>query len=104
MGKYKVQVEMEPGIILQIPHTCVGIDYYNLLNQDYKTVSTNKGNCCYWDVKTLIRMSFDDVAISLGYSLSNLDIYSSYRHLSTEGVSFEKFYPDKKLTHSAFFT
>ena len=31
--------------------------------------------------------------ISVGYLMSNLDIYSQMRHLSYEGISFEKFYP-----------
>ncbi len=40
--------------------------------------------------------------ISVGYLMSNLDIYSQMRHLSYEGISFEKFYPKRNFMQGAY--
>ena len=104
VGKCKVHMELEPGLLLQIPRENVHVELVNAYTQEHsmKSISTSKGKWCFFDVKAMLRFSFDNEALSLGYSFSNLDIYTNYRYLSFGGVSFSEFYPKAKPTHTIF--
>lgn len=102
--KFKVSLMVEPGLLLIIPHSGVYIKHVNSITNDSKTtyISTNQGDWCFWNVKTGIDFKFNECSITLGYGISNLDIYSSRRHLQVSKTLLGKFYPKKDLTHSLF--
>ena len=104
ISKVRVSLEGEAGLKMQIPTDIVSIDYCNVQTYDRKrTVKfTGKGNWCFWETKGLLRFGFQKLALSLGYSLSNLDIYTNYRKIKIENVPFSSFFPKKKMTHSFF--
>lgn len=80
------------------------IDYfnYNTFGSKSKYKSTNKGEWIFWSVKGGVNLSFTDIAIGVGYGISNLDIYSSRRFINVENVSLSDFYPEKRMPHSLF--
>ncbi len=95
----------EPGIMLQIPYQSVGIDYTTDGHKTkYTTVSTSKGQWCALDVRLGINVDVGPCGFSAGYVMSNLDIYSQYRHLSYRGESFRRFYPSKPFMKGAYLT
>lgn len=103
-GKYGVYLQAEPGVQLLIPYSYVKIDYINDETYiDYsERISSNKGNWCFWNLKSCILIRNNDVSFGLGYIISNLDVYSKRRTMKIENTSFDKFYPKTKLTHNAF--
>lgn len=104
LGAWKISLQTEPGIIVQVPYTFVDIDYIdrNTLEPYTKGRSAHASDWCFWDLRTMLRFSSDDVSISIGYGISNLDIYSSCRSMNVEGTSFNSIFPSKKLNHSIF--
>lgn len=104
ISKAKLSLEGEAGLKMQIPTDIVSVDYYNVQTYDRKrsVKLTGKGNWCFWETKGLLRLGFPKLALSLGYSLSNLDIYTNYRKMEVEHVPFSSFYPKRKMTHSFF--
>lgn len=93
----------EPGVMLNIPYCRVGIantTYWPETEYDY--VSTTKGQWFAFDMRLGVGLDIEGCSVSLGYVISNLDIYSQYRHLSYQGISFRDFYPKKSITHGAF--
>lgn len=104
LGKYAISFQGECGAQILIPHTGVYIDYfnYNTFGSKSKYKSTNKGEWIFWSVKGGVNLSFNDIAIGLGYGISNLDIYSSRRIINVENVSLSDFYPERRMTHSLF--
>jgi len=49
-----------------------------------------------------ISAKIDQLHATAGYLISNLDIYSQYRHLRYRGESFEQFYPVISSMQGAF--
>lgn len=95
----------EPGVMLNIPYQRVCIEKRNgLIVTDYDYVSTNKGQWLAVDIHLGINADIGPCGFSLGYMMSNLDIYSQYRHLSYNGVSFSKFYPKHHFMQGAYLT
>lgn len=93
----------EPGIMLNIPYRRVCLDLtYNWPATDYEYVSTNHGQWCAIDVRLGVFLNCGGFGISAGYMMSNFDIYSQSRHLSYQGQSFEKFYPDDNFMQGAY--
>ena len=87
-----------------IPYTFVDVDYIdrNTSVSYEKGRSAHASDWYFWDLRTMLRFSSDDIFIAVGYGISNLDIYSSCRSMSVEGTSFNSVYPSKKLNHSIF--
>lgn len=93
----------EPGIMLNVPYQRVCIESTpNWPTTDYDYVSTGKGQWFAMDLRVGIALEMGPCGLSAGYMMSNLDIYSQYRHLSYKGVSFEKFYPEKPFMQGAY--
>ncbi len=103
-GSWEMALQTEPGIMMQIPYTFVDINYIdrNTMRSYVKIKSTHAADWCFWDLRTMLRFSSDNTFISVGYGISNLDIYSSCRPMNVEGTSFNSVYPSKKLNHSIF--
>lgn len=95
----------EPGLMLNIPYTKVCIERsYNLQVVDYDYISTSKEQWLAVDVHLGVNADIGPCGFSVGYLMSNLDIYSHFRHLSYNGVSFSEFYPEKSFMQGAYLT
>ncbi|WP_154650178.1 hypothetical protein [Segatella paludivivens] len=103
-GSWEMGLQAEPGIMIQIPYTFVHIDYIdrNTYESYEKGRSAHASDWCFWDLRTMLRFSFNDAFFAVGYGISNLDVYSPCRSMSVEGTSFNSVYPSKKLNHSIF--
>ena len=103
-GSWDMGLQAEPGVMIQIPYTFVDVDYIdrNTSVSYEKGRSAHASDWYFWDLRTMLRFSSDDIFIAVGYGISNLDIYSSCRSMSVEGTSFNSVYPSKKLNHSIF--
>ena len=97
----------EPGVMLNIPYQRVCIESrHNGSATEYDYISTTKGQWLASDLRVGVSVSVsldsDQFGVSAGYMMSNLDVYSQYRHLSYKGVSFEKFYSRKPFMQGAY--
>ncbi len=93
----------EPGVMLNVPYSHVNIrQYRGWPNFEYKSVSTTKGQWFAMDLRLGIYANIGPLGISAGYMMSNLDVYSQYRHLSYKGISFKEFYPKKSFMQGAY--
>ena len=93
----------EPGVMLNIPYQRVGIELtheWPLKNYDY--VSTCKGQWLAFDLRLGVNLEIESCGLSVGYMMSNLDIFSQYRHLSFRGESFSSFYSSKSFMQGAY--
>lgn len=100
-----VGIYAEPGVMMNIPYQSVYIDINtNGLRTDSEKISTNKGQWHAFDARIGLYINVGPCGISVGYMMSNLDIYSQRRNLSYNGVSFSKFYPKKSFMQGAFLT
>lgn len=100
----RLNVETEMGLALQVPYKSINIKYTNSYSQksEYKSYSCNKGQWMIGDLRVSVNVNFSSFIMSLEYSLSNLDIYSTYRNFNIDGRSIGDFYPKKKITHTVF--
>lgn len=96
----------EPGIMMNLPYERVWIDKTaNWPHTDYNhKTSTSKGQWCAADVRLGVYCNAGPCGISAGYVMSNFDIYSQYRHLSYDGISFGQFYPKKPFMQGVYLT
>lgn len=95
----------EPGVMLNIPYTGVNIRQYTQWpDYDYKHISTTSGQWFSVDLRVGIFVNFGSCGFSAGYTLSNYDVYSQYRHLSYKGIPFSRYYPKKSFMQGAYLT
>lgn len=93
----------DPGIMLNIPYQRVNIEtVHGNVSSAGGYVSTNRGQWLAFDLRLGISMDIGAFSCGAGYLMTNLDIYSGYRHMSYKGVSFEKFYPKKTFSQGAW--
>lgn len=93
----------EPGLMINIPYQRVCIESTpNWPTIEYNYISTSKGQWLSLDLRIGISLDVGPCGISAGYMMSNHDVYSQYRHLSYNGISFEKFYPKKPFMQGAY--
>lgn len=95
----------EPGVMLNIPYRRVCIESTpDWPKTDYHYISTNKGQWAAVDLRIGVCATIGPCEVIAGYMMSNLDIYSQYRHLSYQGKSFKDFYPTKSFMQGAYIT
>ncbi len=93
----------EPGVMLNIPYQRVCIESTpNWPAIEYDYISTTKGQWLAFDLRLGVSLDVGPCGISAGYMMSNLDVYSQYRHLSYKGISFKDFYPRKSFMQGAY--
>ena len=93
----------ESGVMLNIPYQRVGIESTsNFPYVEYDYVSTSQGQWLAWDLRVGVSLECGPCGVSAGYLMSNHDVYSQYRHLSYNGISFRDFYPRKPFIHGAY--
>ena len=94
---------VEPSVMLNIPYQRVCIE--NVLHRHitrYEYISTHGGQWFAAELRIGISAKIDQLHATAGYLISNLDIYSQYRHLRYRGESFEQFYPVISSMQGAF--
>lgn len=93
----------ESGVMLNIPYQRVGIESTsNFPYVEYDYVSTSQGQWLAWDLRVGVSLECGPCGVSAGYLMSNHDVYSQYRHLSYNGISFRDFYPRKPFMQGAY--
>lgn len=94
----------EAGVMFNVPYErvdiCIGP--YGVIPSEYDYVSSNKGECVFFDGKIGLSMRFDRVSITAGYAYSTLDIYAQRRKMAYDNQNFASFYPKRKATQGAF--
>ncbi|MDE7151186.1 MAG: hypothetical protein K2O27_02885 [Candidatus Amulumruptor sp.] len=93
----------EPGVMMNVPYQSVCIEstqHRPAIEYDY--ISTNKGQWLALDVRLGVSLDIGPCGISAGYLMSNHDVYSQYRHLSYNGISFKEFYPEKPFMQGVY--
>ncbi len=93
----------EPGVMLNVPYqrVCIALTEH-WPHTDYTYVSTSRGQWFAVELRAGLNVDIELCSISFGYLLSNLDIYSQYRQLSYNGVSFRDAYPVRGRMQGAF--
>lgn len=93
----------EPGVMLNIPYQRVCIESTSRWPViDYEYISTGNGQWLALELRVGISYENGPCGVSAGYMMSNLDIFSQYRHLSYKGISFRDFYPSKPFMQGAY--
>lgn len=93
----------EPGVMLNIPYQRVCIESRTSLTAiDYDYISTTKGQWLAFDLRIGVSLDVGPCGVSAGYVMSNHDVYSQYRHLSYNGISFKDFYPAMPFMQGAY--
>lgn len=94
-----------PGAMLNIPYTGVNIRQYTIWpDYNLKYISTSKGQWFAIDIRLGVYVNFESLGISCGYIMSNFDVYSQYRHLTYQGNSFRKYYPERTFMQGVYLT
>lgn len=95
----------DPGVMLNVPYAGAYIrQYTNWPDYDLKHISTSRGQWLAVDVRLGVYVNFGPLGFSAGYVMSNLDVYSQYRHLAYKGIHFSKYYPRKSFMQGAYLT
>lgn len=98
------RLNAEPGCMIRVPLTLVSIDYLNSQSQQKKSElkSTMGGRSFFWNLRVSAELHIQDMYIATGYGISDWDMYAGYRTIKVEDLSLNKFYPQKRISHSAF--
>ena len=95
----------DPGAMLNVPYSSANIRQYTMWpDYDYKHISTNDGQWFAIDLRAGVYLNVGPLGFSAGYMMSNMDVYSRFRHLSYKGVSFSEFYPVMSFMQGAYLT
>lgn len=99
----KVHLMAEPGIMMNVPYQCVGINIYeNGIETDYKSPSSSRGQWCAVDCRAGVTVKVGPANFSAGYMISNFSIYSIAGNIEFRGEKFSRFYPNKRYLQGAF--
>ncbi|MBJ2184470.1 MAG: hypothetical protein JFR38_08205 [Muribaculaceae bacterium] len=93
----------EPGLMMGIPYKRVCINrIQNWTVSGYDYISTGKGQWLSFDLRAGVYANAGPCGFSIGYMMSNLDVYSQYRKLSYDGHTFGEFYPKRPFMQGAY--
>lgn len=105
LGQVILGLYAEPGVLLNVPYEQVCIERTeNWPRIEYDYVSTTRGQWLAFDVRLGVLVNVGPCDFSAGYLMSNLDIFSQFRHLSYRGQSFASAYPSKQFMQGAYLT
>lgn len=96
---------IEPGAMMNVPYkrVCIRQDL-RWPESEYRYVGTGKGQWFAPDIRLGVCANIGPCGITAGYVISDLDVYSQFRHLSYRGQSFADFYPHKSSMRGAYLT
>lgn len=100
LGPIGLGLTGEAGAKLSLPYDRVTVALNG--GKQTKHVSTTKGQWASVDGRLAVFVNFSALSVSLGYQISNLDIYARRRKQQYGNVSFAKFYPSPEAQHAAF--
>ncbi|MDR0836294.1 MAG: hypothetical protein LBN11_06945 [Tannerella sp.] len=97
---------MEPGLLfVPFPNETLTVTYSHsdLFSPGrYKKIHNHKGDILYGQINNSISLDLDIFQLSLGYSISNYDLYGGRRNIVVDGASINSLIPKRHLTHSIF--
>lgn len=103
LGSVGLGVMAEPGLMMNIPYERVWVhDSVDGIAMRSKSVSSHTGRWWAYTCKAALTLKIGQATFALGYHWSNYDIYTFRRHMSYNGVSFNKFYPKAQCQYGAF--
>ena len=96
VGVWKIGAEVEPGILLGVPHERMEVRYRKPSGGIGRgMVSADGGQWIAWEGSIGLRASFRRLSLGVGYGISNYDAYSTARLLGVYGTAFDQFYPER---------
>lgn len=99
----EIGLTAEPGFMINIPYDKVWIEKTIVgVPEEYEKVSYSKGQWLAFHFRAGIYASFGDIAMSLGYVYSNLDIYAMRRNMQYNNISFKDFYPKQNAVSGMY--
>ena len=89
-GSWDMGLQAEPGVMIQIPYTFVDVDYIdrNTSVSYEKGRSAHASDWYFWDLRTILRFSSDDIFIAVGYGLEG-----AIPDLATKRIRENEMYP-----------
>lgn len=103
IGSVPLSLSAEPGVMFNIPYRRAYIKRFTRWpDYEYEHISTTGGQWLAVDLRLGVHVDIGRFGLTLGYLMSNLDIYSQTRHLSYKGTSFRTFYPSKPFMQGVF--
>lgn len=101
--KVRLSCLLEPGVVFAVPYSRREVLLSGGTGEDAtEYVSAWGGRWLFWQFRGTLLASFRDFGIGLGYSLNDIDMYSTVRTLSYAGTDFRDFYPRRKHLYHTF--
>lgn len=99
----EIGLYIEPGAMMNVPYekVCIRQDL-QWPECEFHYVSTGKGQWFAPDIRLGVCVNVGPCGFMAGYLISDLDVYSQFRHLSYRGQSFRDFYPRKSSMRGGF--
>lgn len=86
---YQLFLQCEPALILTLPNEAFSYAHYTeeggKIKGEFRSVRNKGGDVVFWRVKSALSLGIDQLAFSLGYTISNQDPYSSRRNVCFDG-------------------
>lgn len=86
---YQLFLQCEPALILTLPNEAFSYVHYTeeggKIKGEFRTVRNKGEDVVFWRVKSALSLGIDQLAFSLGYTISNQDPYSSRRNVCFDG-------------------
>jgi hypothetical protein len=102
---YCLTFNIEPGAYLTIPNDRVSVKYIkknSYTEVDSKDYLNKNGEWLYWNLRSSIEMTIDNISFSIGYSFSNFDVYGNRRNIIIENKHLGEMFPKRQYTHAGF--
>lgn len=103
VGKCNIGLYAEPGFMMNVPYQRVEVELtegWRVVDYDY--VSTTRGQWCATDARLGLYLFFLRGDITVGYMISNQDIYSPFREMVYRGVKFRDYFPARSSIQGIF--
>lgn len=86
---YQLFLQCEPALILTLPNEAFSYAHYTeeggKIKGEFRSVRNKGGDVAFWRVKSALSLGIDQLAFSLGYTISNQDPYSGRRNVCFDG-------------------
>lgn len=103
---YLLFLQCEPALILTLPNESFSYVHYteesNKIKGEFRSVRNKGGDIFFWRVKNTLSLGIDQIAFSLGYTISNQDPYSGRRNVYFDGNKISPSSDTYKFLHEFF--
>ncbi|MDH6306928.1 hypothetical protein M2459_003572 [Parabacteroides sp. PF5-5] len=94
---------METGLFMSlIPNERLTFDREDGYYGNSTTVKNRGGEWLFYHLKSYLSLNLDRFLVSVGYSISNFDIFDSRRNMVVDGIAMRDTLRDKKNTSTVF--